>query len=129
MCSSSLSTRTAAPYEYSGESLPETNLTMEQMCGEYEFIVHDPQIYYTILIGEPAGIVDTLLIRLNEDGTVTGDAEGTWTWTDGKADMTITVDGVEYKGYFLRQATEGIHKIVTVFTALGDNTCVWGSQK
>ncbi len=119
----------AAPYEYSGESLPETNLTMEQMCGEYEFIVHDPQIYYTILIGEPAGIVDTLLIRLNEDGTVTGDAEGTWTWTDGKADMTITVDGVEYKGYFLRQATEGIHKIVTVFTALGDNTCVWGSQK
>lgn len=119
----------AAPYEYSGETLPDTNYTLEQMCGEYEFIVHKPQMYYMELYGEMTGIVDTLLINLNEDGTVTGDAEGTWTYTEGTPEMTITVDGVEYKGYFLRQATEGIHKIVTTFTALGNNVCVWGSQK
>ncbi len=119
----------AAPYEYSGENLPDTNLTEEQMCGEYEFIVHNPKTYYTMLMGEPAGVVEPLMITLNQDGTVTGDATGTWTYQEGKADMTITVDGVEYKGYFLRQATEGIHKIVTAFTALGNNVCVWGSQK
>lgn len=118
-----------APYEYSGETLADTNYTMEQMAGEYEFIVHNPQVYYMELYGEMTGIVDTLLIHLNEDGTVTGDVSGTWTFTEGSPAMTITVDGVEYKGFFLRQATEGIHKIVTTFTALGGNVCVWGSQK
>lgn len=119
----------AAPYEYAGEKLPEEGLTMEQMVGEYEFIVHKQQLYYMELYGEMTGIVDTLLINLNADGTVTGDVTGTWTATSGTPEMTITVDGVEYKGYFMRQATEGIHKVVTCFTALGGNVCVWGSQK
>lgn len=121
----------AAPYEYSGETLPETNLDMEQMAGEYELIVHNPVMYYGMgtMDGEVLGLVDTNLIQLNPDGTVTGDCEGTWTYEDGKANMTITIKGVTYKGYFLRQATEGIHKVVTCFTAAGGNVCVWGSQK
>lgn len=121
----------AAPYEYSGESLPETNLAKEQMVGEYEFIIHNPVMYYGMgkMDDEVLGIVDTNVITLNEDGTVTGDFTGTWTYEEGKANMTITVKDVEYKGYFLRQATEGIHKVVTCFTAAGGNVCVWGSQK
>lgn len=121
----------AAPYEYSGEELPETNLEKEQMVGEYEFIVHNPVMYYGMgkMDNEVLGLVDTETIQLNEDGTVTGDYTGTWSYQDGKANMTITIDGVEYKGYFLRQANEGIHKVVTCFTAAGGNVCVWGSQK
>ncbi len=121
----------AAPYEYSGESLPEGGLSKEQMVGEYEFVIHNPVMYYGMgkMDDEVLGIVDTNIIQLNEDGTVTGDFTGTWTYVDGKPEMTITVKDVEYKGYFLRQATEGIHKVVTCFTAAGGNVCVWGSQK
>ncbi|MDE7060827.1 MAG: glycoside hydrolase family 43 protein, partial [Lachnospiraceae bacterium] len=121
----------AAPYEYSGEDLPKTNLEKEQMVGEYEFIVHNPVMYYGMgkMDNEILGLVDTETIQLNEDGTVTGDYTGTWSYEDGKANMTITIDGVEYKGYFLRQANEGIHKVVTCFTAAGGNVCIWGSQK
>lgn len=120
----------AAPYEYSGETLPDTNYTMEQMCGEYELIIHNPTLYYMeISGGEFIGVIEPDLINLNEDGTVTGDKTGTWTYKEGSPEMTITIDNVEYKGYFLRQATEGIHKVVTTFTTLGGNVCVWGSQK
>jgi arabinan endo-1,5-alpha-L-arabinosidase len=43
--------------------------------------------------------------------------------------MSITIDGVEYKGIFIKQATENKHRIVMTFTALGENVCVWGSKQ
>lgn len=121
----------AAPYEYSGETLPETNLDEAQMVGEYELIIHNPVMYYGMgkMDGEVLGLVDTNVIQLNADGTVTGDFTGTWSYENGTPNMTINIKDVEYKGYFLRQATEGIHKVVTCFTAVGGNVCVWGSQK
>ena len=36
----------AAPYEYTGEHISKTGYDMEQMCGEYEFIIHTPTTYY-----------------------------------------------------------------------------------
>ncbi len=43
-------------------------------------------------------------ITLNEDGTVSGELTGAWTYEDGTPNMTITVDGVTYKGVFLKNA-------------------------
>jgi len=118
----------AAPYEYAGETIADTGYTLEQMTGEYQFVQHLPYFYYHLSGTEPEGIADTLNICLNSDFSVTGDVNGTWTYEKGTANMTITIDDVEYKGVFVKAATEGEHKEVTTFTALGNNICVWGSK-
>ncbi len=119
----------SAPYEYSGETLSENGYSKEEMVGNYEFIVHTPNTYYHNYGKIVAGIAKNQNITLNEDSTVTGDLTGTWSYKEGTPDMSITIDGVEYKGVFIKQATENKHRIVMTFTALGENVCVWGSKK
>ncbi len=41
----------AAPYEYSGEKLSEEGYTTEEVCGTYDFIYHEPTMYYQV-VGE-----------------------------------------------------------------------------
>ena len=118
-----------APYEYSGETISDTGYDESEIVGEYEFVVHNPKTYYQIVGDKTIGILETKNIKLNKDKTVTGDVEGTWDYEKGTANMSIIVDDIEYKGIFLKQATENSKKIVTTFTALGDNICVWGSKK
>lgn len=118
----------AAPYEYAQETLPEKSLSMEDMAGEYQFILHEPAAYYRILGDMEIGIMETQHIVLQEDGTVSGDQTGTWTYEADSAAMSVTLEGVTYRGFFLKQPTEGTHEIVTVFTALGGNKCIWGSK-
>lgn len=119
----------AAPYEYSGETLSETGYPIEQVTGEYEFVIHSPKTYYQKAGEKEIGIVKTQNITLEADGTVTGDVSGTWTYKEGTPEMIIAIEGIPYRGYFLRQANEGLHKVVMTFTALGENVCVWGSKK
>ena len=92
-------------------------------------IPNKPNSYYQKTGTKQIGIIKTQNITLNQDKTVSGDVTGTWSYTENTSEMTITINGVEYKGYFLKQATEGVHKIVMTFTALGNNVCVWGSKK
>ncbi len=119
----------AAPYEYSGETLAEGGYSKEEMTGSYEFIVHTPNTFYHDYGTIVAGIAENKNISLNDDGTVSGELTGTWSYKEGTSDMAIVIDGVEYKGKFIKQATENKHRIVMTFTALGENVCVWGSKK
>ncbi len=104
------------------------------MCGDYEFIVHTPTTYYQKAGSSTLGIMQPSKITLNEDGTVSGELTGAWTYEDGTPNMTITVDGVTYKGVFLKMPSEQLYfnpnerKVVMTFTALGDNVAVWGSR-
>lgn len=65
-------------------------------------------------------------ITLHEDGTVTGEYKGTWTYEKNK--MTIQLGDKVYKGVFLKQANEDLenHDMTMTFTAEGDNVAVWG---
>lgn len=124
-----------APYEYSGETITDTTFDMEDMAGDYEFIIHTQTMYYqeSAAFGK-LGVQEAINITLNEDGTVTGDKEGTWTYKEGTNDMSIVIDNVTYKGKFIEMANErsykgGKHKLVMTFSALGDNICVWGSKQ
>lgn len=124
----------AAPYEYAGEKISESGYSLEEMCGDYEFIVHTPTTYYQTVGSNTLGIMQPSKITLNEDGTVTGELEGSWTYGDGTPDMTITVDGVTYKGVFVKMPSEQLYfnpnerKVVMTFTVLGDNVTAWGSK-
>lgn len=124
----------AAPYEYAGEKISETGYAMDEMCGDYEFVIHTPTTYYQTAGSKTLGIMQPSNITLNEDGTVTGELEGQWTYEDGTPDMTITVGGVTYKGVFVKMPSEQLYfnpnerKVVMTFTVLGDNVTAWGSK-
>lgn len=124
----------AAPYEYAGETISRTGYTVDEMCGDYEFIVHMPTTYYQQVGSNTLGVAQPSKITLNADGTVTGELAGSWTYAEGTPDMTITVDGVTYKGVFVKMPSEQLYfnpderKVVMTFTVLGDNVTAWGSQ-
>lgn len=124
----------AAPYEYAGEEISQTGYAMEELCGEYEFIVHTPTTYYQKVGEKKLGIMQPSMITLNEDKSVTGDLTGGWDYEEGTPNMTITVDGVTYKGVFLKMPSEQLYfnpnqrKVVMTFTVLGDNVTAWGSK-
>lgn len=124
----------AAPYEYAGETISDTGYSLEEMCGEYEFILHDPVSYYRKYGKEYKGIVDAVHITLHGDGSVTGDLGDSWSYEENSPHMSITLEGVTYQGVFLKMPSEQLfedpkeRKVVMTFTALGDNITVWGSQ-
>lgn len=124
----------AAPYEYAGEKISPTGYSVEELCGDYEFIVHTPTTYYQTAGSKTLGIMQPSKITLNADGTVSGELTGEWMREDGTPNMTITIDGVMYKGVFLKMPSEQLYfnpnerKVVMTFTALGDNVAVWGSK-
>ncbi len=118
----------AAPYEYTGETIA-AGYTREEMVGEYEFIIHQPDTYYQVILNKTYGVAEVKNIALHSDGSVKGDLTGTWSYTEGTNYMSITIDGVNYKGVFLKQGNEADHKLVMTFTALGNNVTVMGSKK
>lgn len=124
----------AAPYEYAGESISESGYALEEMCGQYEFIIHTPESYYRKAGDNYKGIQEAVTIELKEDSTVTGDVTGSWEFQQGTPNMSITVDGITYDGVFLKMPSEQLfedenqRKVVMTFTALGENVTVWGSK-
>lgn len=119
----------AAPYEYTGETIQAEGYTKQEIVGEYEFVIHKPDTFYQVILKKAYGVAETKNITLYSDGSVKGDLTGTWSYTEGTADMSITLDGVTYKGVFIKQGNEADHKIVMTFTALGNNITVMGSKK
>ena len=125
---------TAAPYEYAGETISDTGYTMAEMCGEYEYIVHTPTSYYRKSGKDYIGIEQAVQITLQEDGSVTGELSGSWSYEDGTSNMSVTINGITYEGVFLKMPSEQLfedeneRKVVMTFTAIGDNIAVWGSK-
>lgn len=152
----------AAPYEYAGETIPEEGYENADVCGEYNFIYHEPTQYYNVVEDYQLGIIGAQEVTtkeidiqkrmviarrqaivkctvsyshegaekviINEDGTVSGDYSGTWKFTDG-ANVEMNLDGVTYKGVFLKQQDESMEKNIRMtFSLLGDNVTVWGVQ-
>lgn len=118
----------AAPYEFSGESLSEKGHSLAAVTGEYEFIFHTLDQKFEN--EKSADVEKPRNITLHEDGSVSGDVSGNWTMQNGSPYMSISFGCVTYKGAFLVQADESAAQTVRMtFTATGNNTCVWGSKK
>lgn len=124
----------AAPYEYTGERISDTGYAEEEMIGAYEFLLHEPTEYYRKYGKEYKGIIEAVHLYLRKDGSVDGDLSGSWTYEQGTPRMSITLDGITYKGVFLKMPSEQqfedeeIRKVVMTFTAVGGNSAVWGSK-
>lgn len=106
------------PYATNGETISETGYSREEVTGLYYFV---SQGYYV-----DKQIAKPIMIELTAGGGVYGDGvEGTWSMTDGKYYMKITVDGKDYSGVFCKQKDEAGTDVMT-FSAVGGNTTVWG---
>ncbi len=115
-----------APYEYSGETISETGYSVDNIVGNYDLILHDYKFVYAYNSSGDKGVAQPKAVTLNADGTITGEAAGTWkTTTD--ANVVMTIDGVEYKGVFLEQQNELVTRDMTMtFTLIGGNQSMWG---
>ncbi len=102
-----------SPYRYVGETMG--TYTSEDVAGPYKLVnqMHDISKF----------IKKSSEIWLQEDGTITGDQEGTWVLGEDNQ-ITITLQEAykesTYKGVFTKQWDEDGEKNVMVFTALSD---------
>lgn len=119
---------TAAPYEYSGETLSETGHARDAVVGEYDFIFHT--LNQRFENEKSADVEKPKTVSLNADCTVSGAVTGTWAMRGGSPYMSISFGNVTYKGAFLVQADESKQMTQRMtFSATGNNTCIWGSKK
>ena len=112
-----------AVYEYIGE-MPE-HYSVSEIAGTYEFINHGNST--------SGDMLETQLITLEVDGTISGALSGTWEMKDsgkGYDYAAFTIGEDVWKGFFFRQHKENTDPdAVMTFSAIGtDNTCIWGSM-
>src|SRR5690606_28631550 len=110
--------RVVAPHRNAGESALPMHAVQTQ--GMYKLINHGKGITSTV--------ATSTLITLQPDGRITGTQSGTSTLT-GTNDATLTLDGVTYRGVFLRQWDDDQRAWTRSFTALSDDgVAIWGTQ-
>ncbi|MBM7603854.1 arabinan endo-1,5-alpha-L-arabinosidase [Metabacillus crassostreae] len=107
-----------SPYQYAGESLE--TVTEADVVGEYKLINHGKDI--------TAEIKKSVLVGLNNDGTVTGEVTGTWELI-GDNKVQLQVDGQTYDGVFVRQWDPTTQSYLMTFTTLSsEGIAIWGSK-
>lgn len=117
-----------AVYEYLGSQINEAGYTKNGIVGDYEIVRHKLSASTNNV-----GMLKTENITLNEDGTISGDVEGTWEQKtiDGKGYYaTFVINNMEYKGVFFKQFDESNDHCETMtFTIMNENgSSIWGSK-
>ena len=108
------------PFEYAGDQLSKGGYNESDIVGKYEYINHGN--------ATNGNIINYKTIYLNSNGTISGDASGTWKQGGATADATLVIDGRTYKGYFYAGKNEKGKKVMS-FTAVGSNNqTVWGAK-
>ena len=118
-----------SPYEYSGELLTEVGFTADEIAGTYDFSIQYQNKVFVAnsAVDKTNGIYDAIQITLSSDGTISGGATGTWKSTTG-SNVEMVIDGVTYKGVFVKQANETDRAETLTFTLCGGNQLAWGAK-
>jgi arabinan endo-1,5-alpha-L-arabinosidase len=107
-----------SPYRYTGETIEK--VSRKDIAGKYKYINHGKAI--------SAEIKEPVSIHLNKDGKISGKLEGTWK-KSGHNLAELTVDGIKYKGVFVREWDSVTGKYVMTFSALSkEGVAIWGSR-
>ncbi|MGN0299156.1 MAG: family 43 glycosylhydrolase [Lachnospiraceae bacterium] len=135
---------TVAPYEYSGETVNDSNMAeisweTADIVGEYQVIIHNyGKDYVNLETTTPS------TITLKEDGTIEGAYTGKWEITTGSY-VVLTLNDVMYKkealatannlesmkckGEIVEQTIDGLGIKTLCFTAASlEGVNVWGSK-
>ena len=109
----------AAPFQTNGEALSDEGYTDSDICGTYYIVNHG--------VGVNANLIEAVPTVFSTDGTFTGEKyEGTFAVTEGTDFITVTIDGVSYKGVIVDMVDEAGNN-TRCFTAVGSNNkTIWG---
>lgn len=109
-----------SPYRYTGETIAEYK--ENEVLGEYNFVNHGREIMDLVR--------EFVNVKLNKDGTITGDVEGSFEFKDGNK-IDINIDGEVYRGIVVKQYDNNRKVYTMTFTAIGSNngTALWGIKK
>ena len=114
----------AAPFEYDGETVSQTGYGLADVIGEYEVILQKHSVDHANLQYNKGEAV-----KLNEDGTISGDYTGTWAMEADSPYVTMTIGGITYEGLFVEQTVEETNVKAMAFTLVGTNdVCFWGAK-
>lgn len=106
------------PHRYAGGSINK-EITEGDIIGEYKYINHQKD--------NSDELNTSQFIHLNEDQTISGAVQGTWSRDDHLSE--ITINGVTYDGVFVKQWDPMLESEVTTFTALSNQgISIWGSK-
>jgi beta-xylosidase len=116
------------PFRYKGETL--ASIAKNQILGDYEFIYHRLSYTNTGSVTNKFDYVDSVVEKLNSDGTISGAYAGQWSYDESNNYITITIGSNQYKGVVLEQRMDDTSNTKTiVFGGDGkDNRTVWGSK-
>lgn len=114
-----------AVYEHLGSQISQSGYSTSDIAGTYEVVNHQLDATTARI-----GMLPTQKIVLKQDGTITGNYQGTWTERSGSYYCTMSLDGTTFKGVFFKQYDESSsHKETMTFTLIGnDNKSIWGSK-
>ena len=120
-----------APFEYTGEEVKSADIATTQQIatnripGKYKLLVHNYKLDHTKK--EAASPID---IELKNDGTIAGEATGTWKIEEGKSYVTLKINNTYYHGVMVEQTLETSDTKTPAFTAIAATTgaTVWGYQ-
>ncbi len=114
-----------AVYEHLGSKISQTGYQASEIVGYYDLVNHGNSAATA-----NTGMLPTVSVSLNADGTITGAYSGTWSYTQGTYYCTMVIGGVTYKGVFFKQYDESSsHKETMTFSLIGSNDqSIWGSK-
>ena len=115
---------TAAPFQYRGETLQNKAFSAIDIIGEYGALSHLPTNYSSL------ECVKEKTLKINEDGTISGDFNGSWTMDSDGPYITFKLGTSTYEGVIIEQQIENTNDKRICFTAAGSNDySVWGYKR
>jgi arabinan endo-1,5-alpha-L-arabinosidase len=112
----------AAPFRYDGGTV--RTFSKAQLSGTWKILSHGRDNNTTIAEHT------SMEYAFNEDGSISGAGTGIWELGSDRKTAYITIDGVLYKGVFLRCYDEFHAAWVNAFTALSpQGIAIWGASK
>ena len=129
---------TAAPHEYNSNTDKATvsgvdgtaYFSAKEIAGTYSMIFHDYVINY-----QDSAYKTPVSVTLSENGTISGDVTGTWTFGKDAAVsttsyITLVINGTTYKGVVVPGAEDGTGFPVVGITAMSSSTGVnvWATK-
>ncbi len=121
----------AAPFEYKGETATDADIAGSQafsddeVAGSYKLLIHTYNLDH-----KNKQLATPVNIKLERGGTISGDVTGLWSTESGTSYITLTVEGVDYKGVVVEQTIDGTSDKSICFTAYAGKKgyTVWGYQ-
>ena len=120
-----------APFEYTGEQVKSADIATSQQIatawipGKYKLLIHNYKLDHT-----KKATAEPVDIELNEGGTISGGATGTWKIEEGTSYITLKINNTYYHGVMVEQTLEPTETKTPAFTAIAatTGTTAWGYQ-